>query len=92
MVKRSVDVLPTLPDWAGFALPGGEMWRGGRVLDDRQAALVAGTPHEWRYLIAGDSMAMDLVFLGPESGRPHLPLDEEQVLDALGSLAGTWAA
>jgi hypothetical protein len=92
MVRRSVDVLPTLPEWAGFALPGGEMWRAGRVLDDRDAVLVAGTPHEWRYLIAGDEVAMDLVFLGPESGRPVLPLDEGQVVDALAALSGRWRA
>lgn len=90
MVRRSADMLPTLPEWAGFALPGGEMWRAGRVLDDRQAALVAGTPHEWRYLIAGDSVAMDLVFLGPESNLPALGMDESQVVDAIGLLSGTW--
>jgi hypothetical protein len=92
MVRRVTDALPTLPDWAGFRLPGGEMWRAGRVLDDRQEALVAGTPHQWRFLIAGTSAAMDLVLLGPESDRPRLPLDEEQVLAALGALTGSWAA
>lgn len=92
MVRRAVDTLPTLPEWAGFALPGGEMWRAGRVLDDRGAALVTGTPHQWRYLIAGDSVAMDLVLLGPESGLPMLDMSESQVIDALRALTGRWAA
>jgi hypothetical protein len=91
MVRRSVDMLPTLPEWAGLALPGGELWRAGRVLDADQAGLVAGTPHQWRYLIAGDSVAMDLVLLGPESGRPALPLAEAQVVEALSVLTGRWA-
>lgn len=91
MVRRSADVLPTLPEWAGFELPGGELWRAGRVLDDREAALVAGTPHQWRYLLAGDSVAMDLVFLGPESGMPALGMDEAGVVGALGALTGSWA-
>lgn len=90
MVRRAAEMLPTLPEWAGFALPGGELWRAGRVLDDRRASRVAGTPHEWRYLLAGDSAAMDLVFLGPESGRPATSLDEEQVVEALGLLTGRW--
>lgn len=92
MIRRSVDMLPALPEFAGFALPAGELWRAGRVLDGREADLVAGTPHEYRYLIAGDSIAMDLVFLGPESGRPMLGLDEEQVVEALGTIRGSWAA
>lgn len=57
MVRRAADMLPTLPDRAGYTLPGGELWRAGRVLDDRRAAQVTGTPHEWRYLLAGDSVA-----------------------------------
>jgi hypothetical protein len=92
MVRRSTDMLPTLPEWAGLPLPGGELWRAGRVLDDRQASLVAGTPHQWRYLLAGDSAAMDLVLLGPESGMPALAMPENQVVDALGALTARWAA
>lgn len=92
MVRPAVDVLPTLPEWAGFGLPGGELWRAGRVLDEPQTSLVTGTPHEWRYLLAGDSVAMDLVLLGPESGRPPLGLDEAQVVESLGLLTGRWGA
>ncbi len=89
-VRRSADALGTLPGWAGLALPGGELWRASRVLDARRAALVAGTPHEWRYLIAGDSVAMDLVLLGPESGLPHTSLDDDLLFGALSTLTGTW--
>ncbi|MGI9001776.1 MAG: hypothetical protein ACR2GH_08905 [Pseudonocardia sp.] len=92
LVRRSADVLATLPEWSGFGLPGGELWRAGRVLDDRQASLVAGTPHEWRYLLAGDSVAMDLVFLGPESGMPTMAMGEPQVVEALATFTGRWAA
>ncbi|GAA2563185.1 hypothetical protein [Pseudonocardia hydrocarbonoxydans] len=91
IVRRSVDVLPSLPEWAGFALPGGELWRAGRVLDDRGAALVAGTPHRWRFVLAGESLAMDLVLLGPESGRAPTSLSEDRIVDALGRLSGRWA-
>ncbi|NMH96005.1 hypothetical protein [Pseudonocardia acidicola] len=91
MVRRSAEALPTLPDWAGLRLPGGELWRGERVLDPAQSDLVAGTPHRWRYLLAGDSAVLDLVLLGPESGRPPTALDEQQILDALGVLGARWA-
>lgn len=92
MVRHAVDMLPTLPEWAGFVLPGGELWRAGRVLDSRGASAVSGTPHEWRYLIAGRSVAMDVVFLGPESGRPVMGLDEAGVVSALRGLTGNWVA
>lgn len=92
VVRRAVDVLPTLPEWAGLSMPGGEMWRAGRALDTRAAALAQGTPHQWRYLLAGPTAAMDLVLLGPESGRPRVPLDDAGVVDALGALSGSWGA
>lgn len=92
IVRRATDVLPTLPDWAGFTLPGGELWRAGRVLDDRRAGLVADTPHQWRFVLAGDSLAMDMVLLGPESGRAATTMTEEAIVDALGLLTGRWAA
>ncbi len=60
------------------------------MLDAAQAGLVAGTPHEHRYIVAGDSVAMDLVFLGPESGRPRSPLSDAQIVEALGVLSGRW--
>lgn len=92
MVRRAAEMLPALPDWAGLALPGGELWRAGRVLDAVQSGLVAGGPHQWRYVLAGPSVGMDLVLLGPESGGAPLPLAEAQVVDALSVLTGRWAA
>jgi hypothetical protein len=92
VARPAVDALPSLPDWSGLALPGGELWRADRVLDARSAAAVAGTPHRWRFLFAGDSVAMDVVLLGPESGRPPTALSEDAIAAALGTLAGTWAA
>jgi hypothetical protein len=91
MVRRAAEMLPTLPEWAGLRLPGGELWRAGRMLDRAQAGLVAGGPHQWRYVLAGPTLGMDLVLLGPESGRSPLPLAEAQVVDALSVLAGRWA-
>lgn len=92
IVRRAADVLPSLPEWAGFALPGGELWRAGRVLNPRQAGLVANTPHQWRFILAGESLAMDMVLLGPESGRAATMLSEDDIVDALGQLTGRWAA
>jgi hypothetical protein len=92
MVRRAAEMLPMLPEWAGLETPGGELWRAGRVLGKKDRSLVADTPHQWRYLIAGDSAAMDLVLLGPESGKPVLEMGEEQVVDALRALRGRWAA
>ncbi|GEL18500.1 hypothetical protein [Pseudonocardia asaccharolytica] len=91
MVRPAADALPTLPDWAGLRLPGGELWRGERLLDPGLAALVAGTPHQWRYLLAGDSAVMDLVLQGPESGRSTIELTEERIVDALGAIAVRWS-
>jgi hypothetical protein len=92
VVRRAAEMLPTLPEWAGLTLPGGELWRAGRVLDREHAGLVAGGPHQWRYLLAGPTLGMDLVLLGPESGRPPLRMAESQVVDALSVLTGRWAA
>lgn len=90
LVRPAADALATLPDWAGLALPGGELWRANRLLDGVAAAKVAGTAHEWRYLVAGENVAMDLVLLGPESGRPAIGLAEDAVVDALAALTGRW--
>ena len=92
VVRRAAEMLPALPEWAGLTLPGGELWRAGRVLDQVQSGLVAGGPHQWRYVLAGPTLGMDLVLLGPESGRDPLPLAETQVVDALSVLTGRWAA
>ena len=92
VVRRATEMLPTLPEWAGLTLPGGELWRAGRVLDQVQSGLVAGGPHQWRYVLAGPTVGMDLVLLGPESGRSALSMGEAQVVDALSVLAGRWAA
>ncbi|OLT14570.1 hypothetical protein BJF78_18320 [Pseudonocardia sp. CNS-139] len=90
IVRRAAEALPALPQWTGMRLPGGELWRAGRLLAPREAALVAGTAHEWRYLFAGESAAIDVVLHGPESGRPALPLDADALVDALSGLAGRW--
>jgi hypothetical protein len=90
LVRRAADALASLPHWAGMSLPGGELWRADRVLGPREAALVAGTAHQWRYLLAGDSVAMDVVLHGPESGQPPLDLPADQVVDTLAALAGSW--
>jgi hypothetical protein len=90
LVRRAADALPVLPPWAGARLPGGELWRADRVLDELRAARVAGTPHQWRYLLAGDTAALDLVLLGPESGLPRTGLADDDVADALSRLAARW--
>jgi hypothetical protein len=90
VVRRSTEVLPTLPPWAGMPLPGGELWRSGRKLDPGVSSRVAGTPHQWRYLFASESVAMDLVLHGPESGRPSLAMGEDQIVGALAALSGRW--
>jgi hypothetical protein len=90
IVRRAVDALASLPAWAGLRLPGGELWRAGRVLPPSEATLVAGTAHQWRYLIAGDSVAMDLVLHGPESGQPPLPMSADDLVATLTGLAGRW--
>jgi hypothetical protein len=92
VVRRAAEMLPALPEWAGLTLPGGELWRADRVLDGVKAGRVAGGPHRWRYVLAGPTLGMDLVLLGPESGRAPLPLAETQVVDALSVLTGRWAA
>ena len=92
VVRRASEMLPALPEWAGMRLPGGELWRAGRALDQSKAGLVAGGPHQWRYVMAGPTLGMDLVLLGPESGRSPLPLGESQVVDALSVLRGRWTA
>jgi hypothetical protein len=92
VVRRATEMLPTLPEWAGLTLPGGELWRANRAIDRAKAGLVAGGPHQWRYVMAGPTLGMDLVLLGPESGRTPLRMGEAQVVDALSVLAGRWAA
>lgn len=92
VVRRAVDALPMLPEFAGLPVAGGELWRAGRVLDTRQRAQVGGTPHEWRYLVGGESAVLDLVMLGPESSRPATALSEPALMSALGGLAARWGA
>jgi hypothetical protein len=90
VVRRSVDLLAALPEWAGMRLPGGELWRARRLLGEDQQSLVAGTPHEWRFLLGSETAVMDLVFRGPESGRPALEMSENELVEALGQLSAKW--
>ncbi len=90
VVRPAADALPSLPDWAGLPVGAGELWRAERLLDPPSAAAVAGTPHRWRFLYAGEGVAMDLVLLGPESGREPTRLSEDEIAESLGALAGTW--
>ncbi|GAA0937037.1 hypothetical protein [Pseudonocardia zijingensis] len=90
VVRRAVDALPTLPEWAGLRVPAGELWRADRLLSDTASALVSGTVHQWRYVLAGQSAALDVVLHGPESGRAPIGLTEDQVLGALGALDAAW--
>lgn len=89
-VRRAAEALPSLPEWAGLPVGGGELWRVGRALDPMAGALVAGTPHAWRYLLANPTAVSDLVLLGPESGRPTLGLGDDAVLAALATLNVVW--
>jgi hypothetical protein len=90
IVRRAVDALPALPGWAGVRLPGGELWRADRALAPQAGALVAGTLHQWRYLLAGESVAMDVVLHGPESGQPPLGLSADDLVGTLSGLTGRW--
>jgi hypothetical protein len=96
VVRRSAEVRSA--GWAGLTLPDGELWRAGRAAggvqaaDEVRAGFVPGGPHRWRYVLAGPALGMDLVLLGPESGRGPLPMAEAQVVDGLSVLAGRWAA
>jgi hypothetical protein len=91
-VRQAAEALPSLPEWAGLPVVGGELWRTGRALDPVAASAVAGTPHAWRYLLAGSSAVTDVVLLGPESGRPAIPLADDAVVAALSSLTARWAS
>lgn len=90
LLRRATEALPSLPDHAGMALPGGELWKARRRLDPDQEAAVAGTPHEWRYVFATPSAVLNVVLLGPESGHPATGLSDEGVVGALGVLGAVW--
>lgn len=91
-VRQAAEALPSLPEWAGMTVAGGELWRTGRALDPPAAAAVAGTPHAWRYLLAGPTAVTDVVLLGPESGRPAVPLGDDAVVAALSALTARWSS
>jgi hypothetical protein len=91
IVRSATDALPLLPGWAGLTVPGGEIWRTERALEPADARAVAGTPHRYRYLVAGPTAVLDLVLLGPESGRERTSLGEGELLDALRTLTASWA-
>lgn len=90
MLRRGTEALPSLPAHSGMVLPGGELWRSPRRLAPDQEAAVAGTPHQWRYVFATPSAVMNVVLLGPESGRPATGLDDDGVVGALSALGATW--
>ena len=88
LVRSATDALPGLPAWAGAPVPGGELWRVERMLAPEVAAGVAGTAHEWRYLLASASAVVDVVLHGPESGQPAVP--EAAAVAALSAVAARW--
>lgn len=90
LLRRGTEALPSLPEHSGMRLPGGELWRARRKLDPDQESVVTGTPHEWRYVFATPSAVLNVVLLGPESGRPTTALDDDGVLGALGALGAVW--
>ena len=81
------------PARVGRADPAGRRAVAGRPRPRRgQGRAGRRRPAPWRYVLAGPTLGMDLVLLGPESGRAPLPLVETQVVDALSVLTGRWAA
>jgi hypothetical protein len=90
LVRGASDALPSLPAWAGAPVPGGELWRVERVLAPQVAATVAGTAHEWRYLLASETAVVDVVLHGPESRQP--PVAEPAAVAALSAVAARWGA
>lgn len=92
MLRRATEALPSLPEHAGMALPGGELWKSPRRLEPGQEAAVAGTPHRWRYVLATPTAVMNVVLLGPESGRPVTGLGDDGVVGALSALGASWGS
>ncbi|RZT84855.1 hypothetical protein EV383_1711 [Pseudonocardia sediminis] len=92
MVRRGTEALPSLPDHAGMVLPGGELWKAKRRLEPGQEAAVSGTPHQWRYVVATPTAVMNVVLLGPESGRPVTGLSDDGVVGALSALGASWGS
>ena len=92
MLRRATEALPSLPEHSGMRLPGGELWKAERRLEPGQEAAVAGTPHRWRYVFATPTAVMNVVLLGPESGRPVTPLGDDGVVGALSALGASWGS
>lgn len=88
LVRSASDALPGLPGWAGAPVPGGELWRVDRMLAPHAATAIAGTAHQWRYLLASESAVVDVVLHGPESGQTAVP--EPAAVAALSAVAARW--
>jgi hypothetical protein len=91
IVRSAAEALPLLPDWAGLKLPGGELWRAPRGLIPADAGRVAGSPHQWRYLLASPTAVLDVVLLGPESGRSPTALTDNELVETLSALSVSWS-
>lgn len=88
--RPAPDALGALPDWAGLTLAGGELWRSPRMLSGDAAASAAGTIHEFRYLLANPTCALDIVLNGPEAGGVPADLGHDDLTGVLDALRASW--
>ncbi|MEV6104308.1 hypothetical protein AB0M28_06265 [Streptomyces sp. NPDC051940] len=83
-----------VPAWRGLARGDAEVWRFRMDLREDEAARLAGTPLEWRYLFANRTTVFEVAFRDrpPRGAGPDVSVDEDFVNGVLDGLTVDWAA
>ncbi|GAB3204814.1 hypothetical protein GCM10027294_00670 [Marinactinospora endophytica] len=88
MVRSARDALPDLPEWQGLTRDDVEIWR--MPVDDGagDSAPREDSPFGWRYMIAGESALLEVIFVGPSGDVPKMA--ESDVGSVLENIQARW--
>ncbi|MFF5213033.1 hypothetical protein [Streptosporangium sp. NPDC000396] len=93
MIKDARAAREELPEHRGAVQGDTEMWKEKLELDGEQAAQLAGTPYEWRYIYANPTSIAEIIFpMSPDAARARVASDDARVDSVLSGLRVTWAA
>jgi len=82
-----------IPTFRGMTQGDAEVWRYRMDVREEEAARLAGTPYEWRYLFANKTAVFDVSFRAkpPRGVATGAALGQEHVEKVLGGLRVSWA-
>jgi len=88
-IRSAAEGASSLPDWQGLARDGREVWRRAVEMDDAPRSRYAGTPYEWRYVVASATAVTEVVLRPPDQAGASMA-GEETVAAVVDGVRVSW--